>query len=103
MASEYNHKNPSYETRYVSAQTQDFVTVNHERKKANPIYKNDISFFTSPVKNSNLYPNMTHIRPFNLDYRPTNIGKFLDKSIQENKKYAFGPYILENREINYKS
>lgn len=102
MASEYNHRNPAYESRYIAAETQNFVNERRERRKSNPIYKNDVSFYTSLVKNSHLYPNMTYIRPFNPDYTPSNLGAMIDKTIKDKQRFAFGPYILENREINYK-
>jgi hypothetical protein len=103
MTSEYNHRNPAYESRYIAAQTQDFIHAMKESKKANPIYKNDVSFYTSPVKNSHLYPNISHIRPFNLDYTPSNLGAMIDKTIKDKQSFAFGPYIIKSREINYKS
>ena len=103
MTTEYNHRNSAYEKRYIEAQTQDVVDSRKERELPNPHYKNDVSFYTSIVKHSHLYPNVSHIRPFNLDYTPAKVGALIDKTIEDNKKFAFGPYILDNRQLNYKS
>ena len=102
MTSIYNHRNASREQSFVKAQTQDFVQATREiYPKANTIYKNDIQFYDSHVKNSHLYPNMYHIRPINLDNKPSDIGAYIDKSIQANKQYAFGPYVLPVKELKW--
>lgn len=104
MTSEYNHYNSSYEKRFIEAETSDFK---HPKKEINPlpnpIYKHPLQYYDSHVKNSHLYPNIWEIKPVDYDYRPTNIGAQIDKSIQENKNFVFGPYILPQREYNYKS
>ena len=104
MTSEYNHRNSAYEQRFVQAQTKNFQNPRREvNPLPNPIYKKDIQYFDSHVKNSNEYPHISWIRPINTEYTPSNIGAMLDKSIQEKKNFVFGPYILPHREYNYRS
>lgn len=104
MSSEYTHRNSSYEQRFIEGQTSDHKNTMREiNPLPNPIYKNPIQYYDSPVKNSMLYPNIWHIKPVDYDYRPSNIGAMVDKSIQENKNYVFGPYVLPHRQYNYKS
>jgi hypothetical protein len=69
-------------------------------QKANPIYTSGFQYYTSPVQNSHIYPNMGLIRPYGTyDNIVPNNGVFLDKSIEEYKKYAIGPHILEHRDL----
>ena len=104
MTSEYTHYNSAYENRFIEAQTSDFKNPRKEIKQLpNPIYKNPIKYFDSPVKNSSLYPNLWEIKPVDYSYRPTDIGQQIDKSIQERKQFVFGGYVLPVREYNYKS
>lgn len=104
MTSEYTKYNSSYEQRFVQAQTADHLNPRNEVKiLPNPIYKTPLGYYDSQVKNSSLYPNMWHIKPVDYDYRPPNIGQMIDKSIEDNKVFAFGPYVMEHREYNYKS
>lgn len=104
MTSEYNHKNPSYEQRFVKAETSPYTNPRKEiNPLPNPIYKHKLQYYDSPVKNSSLYPNLWHIKPVDYDYRVSDIGGMLYKSIEENKNYVFGPYIMPQREYNYKS
>ena len=102
--SEYTHYNPLYKTRFVEAQTGN---MQNPRKEINPlpnaIYKHPIQYYDSPVKNSSMYPNIWHIKPVDYEYRPPNIGGMIDKSIEDNKKFVFGPHVMHHREYNYKS
>ena len=101
MSSEYTHRNSSYENRFVNAQTADFKSSRREiNPLPNPIYKLPISYYDSPVKHSSLYPNLFHIRPVDYNYRPTNIGSQIDKTIQENKSYVFGGSVLQHRNFD---
>ena len=104
MTTEYNHYTPSYEQRFREAETADFQ---YTRKEINPlpngIYKHPLQFYDSPLKNSHLYPGLWHIQAVDHEVRPPNIGAMVDKSIQDNRVFAFGPYVLPVREYNYKS
>ena len=104
MTSEYTHYNSEYEKRFIEAQTADHLNVRKEvRILPNPIYKQPLEYYDSHVKNSHLYPNISHIKPVDFDYRPPDIGDMITKSIEKNKVFAFGPYVMEHREYNYKS
>ncbi len=104
MTSEYNHRNSANEQRFVEAQTKKFENPMRNVNPSPPsIYKREIQYFTSHVKNSNEYPHISWIRPINTDYIPSNVGAMLDKSIQEKKNFVFGSYILPHRDYNYKS
>ena len=95
---QYTHRNPSYERAFIQAETQPYKHLSKEvYPKANPIYKNPVQYFDSPVQGSHLYPNMYLIKPVNYDYIPVNQSVFLDKSIEENQRFALGPYVIENR------
>lgn len=104
MTSEYTHRDASYENRFIDAETSDFK---NPRKEINPlpnaIYKHPLQYYDSQVKNSHLYPNLWHIKPVDYDYRPSDIGAQIDKTIQDNKNFVLGGYILPHREYNYKS
>ena len=104
MTSEFTHRNPEYEKRFVEAQTSPYKLPRKEiNPLPNPIYKHPISYYDSPVKNSHLYPGIWEIKPVDYSYRPTNIGAQLDKSIQDRRQFVFGGYVLPIREYNYKS
>jgi hypothetical protein len=104
MTSEYTHRNQSYQDRFVDAETSPFKNSRKEIKTlANPIYKHALQYFDTPVKNSSLYPNLWHIKPVDYEYRPSDIGRQIDKSIHDNKNYVFGPYIMQHRAYNPKA
>ena len=104
MSSEYTHYNSSYEQRFVEGQTADHLNPRKEiNPLPNPIYAHPLGYYDSQVKNSSLYPNIWHIKPVDYDYRPPNIGGLIDKSIEDNKMFAFGPYVMPHREYSYKS
>lgn len=104
MTSEYTHYSQAYENRFIDGQT---MPLSNPRKEINPlpnpIYKKPLQYFDSPVKNSSMYPNVWHIKPVNYDYTPSNVGGMIDKSIQENKNFVLGGYVLPQRQLNYKS
>lgn len=104
MASEYNNFNPSYEKCFVAAQTADHMNPRKEiNPLPNPIYKHPLHYYDSQVKKSHMYPNIWHIKPVDYDYRPSNVGGMITKSIEDNKKFVLGGYVLPKQEYNYKS
>ena len=98
--SEYTHYIASYDKSYVENETSPYEHITREvKQKANPIYKNPITYYDSPVQNSMLYPNMGLIKPVDYDIIPVDQSVYLDKSIREQQRFAFGPYVIENRQI----
>jgi hypothetical protein len=104
MTSEYTHYDATYEQRFKDAQQADYKFT---RKEVNPlpnaIYKQPIQYYDSQVKNSHLYPNIGLIKSVDYETKPPNIGAMIDKSIEENKVYALGPFVMQQRYYNYKS
>lgn len=95
---QYNHRIPAYERQFIKNETEPHKHLMREiNPKPNPIYKNPLQYYNSPVHNSMLYPNMSLIKPVNYDYIPVDTSKFLDQSIKENQRFAFGPHIIENK------
>ncbi len=98
---QYTHRNPSYEQQFIKNETQPYKHLVREiNPQPNPIYKNPLQYYDSPVQNSMIYPNIGLIKPVNYDYIPVDTSVFLDKTIQENQRFAYGPYIIENNK-NY--
>lgn len=94
----YTNRVPSYEQSYIKNETQPYKYISQEiNPKPNPIYKNPTTFYDSPVQNSHIYPNMYLIKPVDYDFKPVDQSVYLDKSIKENQRFAYGPYIIENR------
>jgi hypothetical protein len=96
----YTNRIPSYERAFIQAEKQPYKHVSKEvYPKANPIYKNAVQYYDSPVQNSMIYPNMYLIKPVNYDFVPVDQSKYLDDSIKQNQKFAFGPYVIQNRQV----
>ena len=104
MSSEYTHYNASYEKSFVEGQT---APLKNPKKEINPlpnaIYSHPVQYYDSHVKNSSQYPNIDLFKAVDYEYIPPDIGGMLDKSIEDNKMFVFGPHLLPHREYNYKS
>lgn len=101
MTTVYSNHNTYYENLYKEAESKHHhptVTMDY-KQKPNPTYKQQFQYFDSPVQNSHLFPNMSYIRPYDLNDVPVNVSHFLNKSIEARKKYALGPYVLNQRQL----
>lgn len=92
--SSISNRNPYYESLYKKAEEEaksyPSSAPRKDRKYPNPIYLKPIQYFDSKVVNSHIYPNISYIRPYELGFVPTNVGKFIDESVEKNKRYFFG-------------
>ena len=103
MSSEYSHYDASYNGQFVENQTAPLKhTKNEVRQLPNPIYKHPVQFYDSVVKNSSIYPNLLYLKPVNYENRPSDIGGMIDKTIEDNKNFAFGPYVMPHRNLKSK-
>jgi hypothetical protein len=56
------------------------------------------SYYTTPVKNSHLYPNFEYIRPYNLDYIAVSNGK-IQQEYFDNEIFEIGGLKLKRSEL----
>ncbi len=92
--SAFTNRNPYYESLYKQAEEEaksyPSSKPREDRKYPNPVYTNPIQYFDSKVVNSHIYPNISYIRPYELGFVPTNVGQFIDESIEKQKTYFYG-------------
>jgi hypothetical protein len=99
MAERFSNKNSHYESQFKEAQAlSGYPDLDIKPKEyPNQSYKEPFQYYDSKVINSHLYPNMFYIRPY--DVEDVRSDDMVYKSIEARKQYAFGPYILDNREM----
>jgi hypothetical protein len=65
----------------------------------NASYKEPFQYYDSVVTNSHQFPRMEYIRPFTVE--DVRSDDRVLESIEARKRFAIGPYVLTNRQINF--
>lgn len=87
------NRNPSAEKQYKKNEHDFAFQPNYSRMNkqfANPVFMPKFQYYDSTVQNGHMYPNMFHIKPVEFNEKQTNVGSFLFKSIEKNRKFLYG-------------
>ena len=88
-----SNKKPSYDELLQKNQNDFKYATDYSRMTkpfANPVFMNKLQYYDSPVQNGHMYPNMFHIKPVDFNEQQSDIGMFLNKSIEKNKQFLYG-------------
>lgn len=89
-----SNRNPSAEQLYREMEEQaSSYPLDFSRKKVpipNPVFQQKLHYYDSVVQNSHSFPNISHIKPYELNEIPATPSMFLNESIEKNKRFFYG-------------
>jgi hypothetical protein len=98
-----SNKNSSYDALYQKNEDEFKYPTNYPKipnQYANTLYMNKLQYYDSPVQNAHSYPNMFHIKPVDFNEKQSDVGMFLNKSIEKNKQFLYGGVLHNVKRID---